>query len=88
MAQVGYQSDPLRKRLSKKNFIELHHNQGVSQVEIARRFNVSVSSLIRLKKQYDVPTNKNIKKLQSIQQREKVSLENQTLPNQTTLLGR
>ncbi len=82
MAQVGYQSDPLRKRLSKKNFIELHHNQGVSQVEIARRFNVSVSSLIRLKKQYDVPTNKNIKKLQPIQQREKVSLENQTLPKE------
>lgn len=82
MSQVGYQSDPLRKRLSKKQFIELHHNQGVSQVEIARRFNVSVSSLIRLKKQYKIPTNKNVKKLQPDQQREKVSLENQTLPEE------
>lgn len=81
MAQVGYQSDPLKKRLSKKQFIELHLKQGVSQTEIARRFNVSISSLIRLKKQYDIPTNKNIKKLQA-QQRDKVSLENQTIPEE------
>jgi predicted DNA-binding protein YlxM (UPF0122 family) len=82
MAQIGYQSDPLKNRLSKERFIELHHNQGVPQAEIARRFNVSVSSLIRLKKQYDIPTNKNIKKLQTGQQRKKVSLENQTLPEE------
>ena len=82
MAQVGYQSDPLKNRLSKKQFIELHHNQGVSQTEIARRFNVSISSLIRLKKQYKISTNKNVKKLQPDQQREKVSLENQTLPEE------
>ncbi|MHC4267591.1 MAG: hypothetical protein ACYSTS_03920, partial [Planctomycetota bacterium] len=81
MAQIGYQTDPLKNRLSKEIFIELHHNQGVPQSEIARRFNVSVSSLIRLKKQYNITTNKNIKR-KDYEQREPISLENQTSPEE------
>ncbi len=85
MAEIGYQSDPLKNRLSKEHFMKLHHKQNVPLVEIAKRFNVSVSSLIRLKKQYDIPTNKDIRR-GLYEQRKQVSLERQTSPEKIKLL--
>ena len=41
-------------------FVDLYHNQGLSQSDIAKRFDVSVAYVIRLRKQYDIPVNPNI----------------------------
>lgn len=82
MAEIGYQSDPLKNRLSKDQFLELHHNQSVPLVEVAKRFNVSVSSLIRLKKQYNIPTKKDIKRGPFKQKKKRVLLERETSPEE------
>lgn len=61
MAKPGYQENPLRNRLSRDLFLDLYHRQCLSQADIAQRFEVSVAYVIRLRKQYDIPLNPNVK---------------------------
>ena len=47
----------LKDRLSREEFILLHHDKGLSQKAIAAKYDISIAYVIRLRKQYDIPVN-------------------------------
>ncbi|MBI2440096.1 MAG: HTH domain-containing protein, partial [Lentisphaerae bacterium] len=72
----------LQQRLSRDAFIALHHQQGFSQKAIAKRFDISIAYVIRLRKQYNIPTNTKAQKLTATVKKTRVSLEAQTNPKE------
>lgn len=82
MAKLGYQENPLRNRLSKEQFLNLHHVQGITQTEMAKMFDVSMAYIIRLRKQYGIKVNKGIVRKPHVEVRPRVSLEDQTSPEE------
>ena len=78
----------LRQRLSRDEFIELHHRQCLSQKAIAERFDISIAYVIRLRKQYNIPLNTKVQKDITAVKKTRVSLEAQTNPEEIRRLYR
>ena len=73
----------LKDRLSRDEFIALHHNQRMSQKAIAEKFSISIAYVIRLRKQYGIPVNlATQKKLSVSNKKPPLSLEHQTTPEE------
>lgn len=82
MGTSGRPKQSLKDRLSREEFYRLHHEQGISQKNIAALYDISIAYVIRLRKEYDIPTNLNTTKDRSGTTKRKVSLEQQTTPDE------
>jgi len=73
----------LKDRLSREEFMALHHDQRMTQKAIAERFDISIAYVIRLRKQYGIPVNlATRKKVSFAGKKPRVSLEQQTTPEE------
>lgn len=73
----------LKDRLSRKEFMALHHDQCMTQKAIAEKFDISIAYVIRLRKQYGIPVNLATRKeVSSTVKKPRVSLEQQTTPEE------
>lgn len=79
----------LRNRLSREEFIALHHDQGLTQKAIAQKYHISIAYVIRLRKQYGILVNlATQKEWAPIPKKAHVSLEQQTTPQEVERLYR